>query len=207
MQEAVLRAFRVVDRGASEATLRKACRDLFLHSEEFQFAKPPFDESEIEQVTEAIYGLIDDPEAPGPRMIRFTASRIADENAIEHWEYASGRSQELLYVHEFPRTRGRPADANTVALDELRAGLKRYIVALLYRYQYCCYQDDWLPISVLRKYLRRVHVLLAREQRTEQFHDAVMTTLEAFESLEHSVRREAQLTAEMHARQQDQQGD
>ena len=184
MQLDALNAFRALDAHATMQDMLEACRDLFMHSTEHSCATPcPFDRSEVDAVANAILEyIVGDPLTPAIREIVFSITRPLEGKSIEYTEYASMFSSDMLF---------ESASVNSDSLDTegLRRDLKKYCVAILFRYSFCAAQTSALfPVSVILDYLDNVKILLTREGRAMELPDVVLTTLRALRSLETEYR-------------------
>ncbi len=184
MQPEILDAFQVLDVRATRKDVFQSCRDLFISSDEYTHALPhPFTSSEVDAVANAICEYIANPDAPVLREIVFTTSRPLEGGAIEYCEYASMFSEDMLYQTD---------STQLMSLDggNLLAALKTYLVGILFRYQFCVYEDRAaFPVSKLLDYMDGVRMLLQREQREAEWSDALWITLRALRSLEPAFRQ------------------
>jgi len=188
MQAQLLKAFQVLDSQATVEDMRKACRNLFLKSDEYQLAEPPFDCSEVYSVAHAIFEYIQCPDSPSLREIVFSVERQLEGKAIEYSEYAAHYSEDMLYQN---RKDELPLDHNG-----LLCYLKTFLVAILFRYQFCVDEDRAaFPVSIILYYIDAVRILFSREQRDSELGDALFKTLEALRSLEPRYRLEEEAAA------------
>jgi hypothetical protein len=126
MQAQLLDAFKVLDSRATPRDMLEACRYLFIHSDEYQLARHPFDQTEVDAVARAIYEYILFPDAPSIREIVFTVDRPIEGKAIEYSEYASRFSGDML-SQSFSR------EVALLGLEDLRCRLKAFLVGMLFR--------------------------------------------------------------------------
>ena len=177
MNVCIMRAFQALDRQVTIPDVREACKQLFLRSDEYSHAGQfPFSASEVDAVGSAIYDYIADPTEP-LREIVFDVPRILEGKSIEYNEYASMFSEDMLYDSYSERT---SPDA-----EQARASLKRFLAAILFRYQFCVTTSRAaFPVSVLLDYMDDVRLMLSREGREGDWPDALWRTLDALRSLE-----------------------
>jgi hypothetical protein len=182
MHQKLLRAFQILDQRATMDDVLSACRNLFLHSDEYHVARHPFEHSEVETVAKAIYEFILDPGSTLNRKIEFNANRPLEGKSIGYYKYASMFSEDMLYQNLSP-------PVESLDLEALRLALETFLVGLFFRYQ-ACIDARWFPVSLVLDYIDVVEVLLSRERRDSDFRDAVLATLDAFRSLEPRYRLE-----------------
>ena len=183
MQLELLKAFQVLDSQATMECVREACKQLFLHSDEYQLAgENPFNASEVEVVSNAIYEYITSANDPVCREIVFDVARKLEGKSIEYDEYASMFSEDMLFE-------SRPRELKSCSLEELRCALKVFLVGILFRYRFCDNSGKALfPVSIILDYNDAIRVLLSREQRDHEWPEALLTTLSALRSLEWTYR-------------------
>lgn len=187
MQAQLLKAFQALDSHATMTDMREACRCLFLHSDEYQLVQVPFDPSEVDAVSRAIFEYILDPDIC-LREIKFNRNRSRLGRAVEYCEYASMFSEDMLYQNCSP-------DFASMDVKDLRHNLKTFLVGIFYRYAYCVDSDRAaFPVSMILEYIGAVKILLSKEQRDENLSDALFATLEALRALEPQRRLEEKIT-------------
>jgi hypothetical protein len=179
MRIQVLQAFQVLDSAMTWSDVLEACRQLFMHSDEYCVAvQYPFVSAEVDAVAKAIFEYIQNPDYPVLREIVFQVPRALEGRSIEICEYASMFSDDMLHQNG-------SMDFASLDLEDLRRRLKMYLAGILFRYQFCVSEDRAaFPISKIIDYMNGVKVLFSREQREAELHDALWTTLGALDSLE-----------------------
>ena len=179
MQAQVLRAFQTVDSQATMDDVLEACRQLFIESDKYcHQLEQPFHPSEVDAVAKGICEYIENPDDPALREITFSVSRPLVGRAIEYCEFASVFSDDMLYQNLSRKFA-------SLSTDGLRLALKRFLVAIFFRYQFCVSEDRAaFPVSMILDYMDAVRILFSREQREDKLSDALWTTLRAIGSLE-----------------------
>jgi hypothetical protein len=187
MHVQVLQAFQVLEGATARSDVLEACRQLFMHSDEYYHAgQNPFAPSEVDAVANAICEYIEHPDAPALREIVFNVPRPLEGHSIEYCEYASMFSEDMLYQNT-------STEFASLDLEELRRRLKMYLAGILFRYQFCVDEDRAaFPVSMILDYMDGVRILFSREQRETDLSDALWTTLRALGSLEPRHRMERQ---------------
>lgn len=185
MHVQVLQAFRMLEGATARSDVLEACRQLFIYSDEYHHAgQNPFSPSEVDAVANAICEYIEHPDDPALREIIFSVPRPLEGNSIEYCEYASMFSEDMLYQNT-------STEFASLDLEDLRRRLKMYLAGILFRYQFCVFEDRAaFPVSMILDYMDAVRILLSREQRETDLPDALWTTLRALESLESRHRME-----------------
>ncbi|MDX1964171.1 MAG: hypothetical protein SFX18_13540 [Pirellulales bacterium] len=188
MRDQVLQAFQVLEGATTWSDVLEACRQLFMHSDEYHHAgQNPFVPAEVDAVGKAILEYIENPDYPVLREIVFQVPRPLEGSSIEINEYASIFSDDMLYQNG-------SIEFASLDLEYLRSRLKIYLVGILFRYQFCISEDRAaFPVSKILDYMDGVKVLFSQEQRDAELHDALWTTLKALDSLEphHRIEEEA----------------
>lgn len=183
MQAKVLEAIQILDSAATAEDLHEACRSLFVESDLCTHSSShPYDPSEVDAVANAISGYIENPDYAGPlREIIFRVSRPLAGASIEHCEFASIFSEDMLYQN-------LSTDFTSFDTDTLRRHLKTFLIGILFRYTFRVYEDRAaFPISMLLNYMDGVRELLSREPRESDLSRALWTTLAALASVERKV--------------------
>jgi hypothetical protein len=184
MEMHMLKAFQILDSQSTMKDVLEACRQLFMHSDEYNWSiQYPFDSSEVNAVANAMYEYILDPDVP-LREIAFHVSRPLEGKSIEYCEYASKYSGDMLYQNY-------SIEFSSLDLDDLRRSLKTFLLGIIFRYQFCVDEDRTaFPVSIILHYIDGVRILFSREKRENDLSDALFTTLSALRSLEPRYRME-----------------
>jgi hypothetical protein len=179
MRPEILKAYQVLARSATVDDIRDACRQLFLESDLFKCARTPYEPSEVEEVTDAIFEYIQYIDDDATKELFIPLPGNGKKCAIETHEFASQSSSDLLLQN---------LSWKFASLDQesLRSHLKRFFVAIIFRYRFCASQDlAAFRVSILLEYIEAVRILLKIENREQDHAESLLETLQAMASVEH----------------------
>ncbi len=184
----LLLAMHVLDRHSSTEDVIAACRQLFVKSDLYvHSAQSPYTLSETNTVARAIFEYIVTHEDGALREIRFETPHVLVGTAIEYCEYASRFSEDMLYQNYSTKL-------SSLSIEDLRSALKRFLMAILFRYRFCIEEDRAaFPVSAILNYMHGVEILLSREGREKAISDALWSLLRTLRSLEPRYMKEQEV--------------
>lgn len=183
MDERIIPVFRLINADATWNDVHNACTRLFLDSVQYSRAAvdQPFDPDEVRAVSDAILAYVVCPQNPTNKLILFKVPRNLEGSALEYSEFAAMFSEDMLY---------ESVSNDLAGLDSksVRNALEKFLVAILYRYQFCIFVDSsCFPMTMLLRFMDGVEVLYNLEGRSEEITVALWKLLRFLGSMEESL--------------------